>query len=126
MSSNGKKYIICFVCTSSKWVEAVATSSISAKQVAKAFLEIVARIGHPKVLISDQGTHFTSELMAKLCELMGTEQRFSVAYHSESHGAVEKVNQTLVKMLKSYVQESRESLGRGVALYSVRIQIDPT
>lgn len=65
-ASSGKKYIVCFTCPSSKWVEAMPTSSISARKISQALLEITSRMGLPKVLISAQAPSFTSELLEKL------------------------------------------------------------
>lgn len=81
------------------------TSSFSARQIAKALLEVTSRLGLPNVLVSDQAPAFTRELMEKLCELTGVQPCFSVAYHSQSRGVVERVKQTLFKMLKSYMVE---------------------
>ncbi|KAJ7329146.1 hypothetical protein JRQ81_015320 [Phrynocephalus forsythii] len=61
-----KKYLICFVCPFSKWVETVPTLSITAKQVAKPFLEVTSHIGIPNMLLCDQALMFTGELKLSL------------------------------------------------------------
>lgn len=121
-SSTGKKYLVCFTDPVSKWVEIVATSSITAKQVAKAFLEVASRIGWPNVLVSDQAKSFTSELVSKICELTGVKQQFSVAYHPQSHGAIERVQQTLYKMLQAFIQENKRNWSEAIPyiLYAYR------
>lgn len=50
----------------SKWAEAVAVSSISATQLATAFLDTCSRLGKPNVLICDRAPSFAGELMKKI------------------------------------------------------------
>jgi hypothetical protein len=55
----------------------------------------------PKKIVSDQGTQLTSKFWEKLHELMDTKLNFSSAYHPETDGQTERVNQVLEDMLRA-------------------------
>ena len=58
-SSRGHKYILVAVDYVSKWVEAIASPTHDSRVVAKLFKKIIfPRFGVPRVLISDNGSHF--------------------------------------------------------------------
>ena len=61
------------------------------------------------MFICDRAGAFRSELMKRVCELADTKINVTVAYHAQSHGLVEHTQQTLLKMMKAYVQD----FGRG-------------
>jgi hypothetical protein len=64
---------------------------------------IVSLHGVPKTIISDRGTQFTSRFWAKLHEALGTKLSFSTAYHPQTGGQTERVNQILEDMLRACV-----------------------
>jgi hypothetical protein len=55
----------------------------------------------PKKIVSDQGTQLTSKFWEKLHELMDTKLNFSSAYHPQTDGQTERVNQVLEDMLRA-------------------------
>jgi hypothetical protein len=64
---------------------------------------IVSLHGVPKVIVTDQGTQFTSRFWNKLHEAMGTKLSFSTAYHPQTGGQTERVNQILEDMLRACI-----------------------
>ncbi|RDY10709.1 putative mitochondrial protein, partial [Mucuna pruriens] len=66
----------------SRWVEAIATKTNDAKVVVD-FLKsnIFCWFGVPKVLISDQGSHFYNRAMSSLLHKYGVVHRISTVYH---------------------------------------------
>jgi hypothetical protein len=54
----------------------------------------------PKKIVSGQGTQFTSKFWEKLHESMDTKLNFSSAYHPQTDGQTERVNQILKDMLR--------------------------
>jgi transposase InsO family protein len=51
--------------------------------------------GVPSRIVSDRGTQFTSRFWKSLHKAMGTKLDFSSAYHPQTDGQTEKVNQIM-------------------------------
>ena len=69
-------------------------------------MEQVVRLhGIPKKIISDRNPIFTSSLWRSLQRELGTQLNFSSAYHPETDGQTECVNQILEDMLRMYVMD---------------------
>ncbi|KAK1694553.1 hypothetical protein QYE76_011250, partial [Lolium multiflorum] len=66
---------------------------------------IVSLHGTPKSIVSDRGSQFTSRFWQKVHEGLGTQLNFSTAYHPQTDGQTERVNQILEDMLRAYVLE---------------------
>jgi transposase InsO family protein len=60
---------------------------------------IVSLHGVPKVIVSDQGSQFTSRFWDSLHEALGTKLSFGTTYHPQTGGQTERVNQILEDML---------------------------
>ena len=59
--------------------------------------------GIPKEISLDRGSLFTSKFWDSFQEAMGTHITWSTAYHPQSQGQVERVNQILEDMLRACV-----------------------
>jgi transposase InsO family protein len=64
--------------------------------------------GVPKRIISDQGSVFTRRFWMSFQEALGTQLNFSTAYHPETDGQTERMNQTLEEMLRMYVMDQQK------------------
>src|SRR5512138_3711058 len=67
------------------------------------FARIVSLHGIPKKIVSDRGSQFTSHFWKKLQEELGTRLNFSTAYHPQTDGQTERLNQILEDMLRACV-----------------------
>lgn len=68
------------------------------------FMRKIFRLnGIPKVVISDQDVKFTSAFWKTIFFGLGTQIYFSIAYHSQTDGKTEQVNQVLEGMLRTFV-----------------------
>jgi transposase InsO family protein len=65
--------------------------------------------GVPKNIVSDRGTQFTSRFWEKLHEEMDTKLNFSSAYHPQTDGQTERVNQILEDMLRARALKDKKS-----------------
>ena len=73
---------------------------ITASQLADLYISrIVVLHGVPKKIISDRGSLFTSKFWTSFQQAMGTRLSFSTAFHPQTDGQVERVNQILEDML---------------------------
>lgn len=66
---------------------------------------IVCLHGVPKRIVSDRGSQFTSHFWASLHDALGTHLNFSTAYHPQTDGQTERVNQILEDMLRACALE---------------------
>jgi transposase InsO family protein len=57
--------------------------------------------GVPKKIVSDRGARFTLRFWERLHESLDTQLRFSSAYHPQTDGQTERVNQILEDMLRA-------------------------
>jgi transposase InsO family protein len=74
----------------------------SRPQLAKLYMSrIVFLHGVPKNIVSDRGTQFTSKFWERLHETLDTQLSFSSAYHPQTDGQTERVNQILEGMLRA-------------------------
>nr|AAT73686.1 putative polyprotein [Oryza sativa Japonica Group] len=67
------------------------------------FARIVSLHGIPKKIVSDRGSQFTSHFWKKLQEELGTRLNFSTAYHPQTDGQTERLNQILEDLLRACV-----------------------
>jgi hypothetical protein len=77
---------------------------IKASQLADLYISrIVTLHGVPKKIVSDRGSLFTSKFWSSFQQAMGTRLSFSTAYHPQTGGQTERVNQILENMLRACV-----------------------
>jgi transposase InsO family protein len=81
-----------------------------ANRCAKLYVErIVSLHGVPKTIVSDRGTRFVSNFWRHLHESLGTKLLHSTAYHPQTDGQIERVNQILEDMLRCCVLNYSDS-----------------
>jgi ribonuclease HI len=79
----------------------VKTTYTSAKLADIYMKRIVCLHGVPKSIVSDRGTQFTSHFWKQLHESLGMRLEFSTAFHPQTDGQTERVNQILEDMLRA-------------------------
>jgi hypothetical protein len=77
-------------------------TNYSISRYAKLYLtHIVCLHGIPNTIVLDRGLQFTTKFWEALHVVMGTTLLFSIAYHPQTGGQTERVNQILEDMLHS-------------------------
>lgn len=104
-TDRGNRYILTLVDFATRYPEAVALKGIETEKVAEALIDIFCRIGVPKEMLTDQGTQFTSELMAETSHLLSFRQLTTTPYHPMCNGLVERFNGTLKQILRRLCAE---------------------
>ena len=128
-TKQGNRYILVFTDYLTRWAEAFGIRNIDAKTVSKVFVnEIVCRHSAPRVLLSDQGKQFTSNLLKEICNYLTTKKINTTAYHPECNGLTERFNATLCQVLSMYCDENQTDWDEFLptALFAYRTSIQET
>jgi len=103
------RFCRCVIDSCTRLPFAFPLQSVTAKAVCDCLLQIFALVGVSKVITLDQGTCFTSQLTQEFINLFGCSPRFSTALHPEGNSLVERLDQTVKKMLhRVYQNNSRK------------------
>ncbi|GJP49627.1 hypothetical protein CLOM_g8813, partial [Closterium sp. NIES-68] len=80
--------------------------TITAEQTAQLFIANIIRLhGLPSAVISDRDPKFTSNFWRHLWDQFGTKLQFSSAYHPQTDGQTERVNQTMEQLIRTTCTE---------------------
>jgi len=83
--------------------------SPTAIEVAEAFLNEVWKLhGLPSEIISDMDAKFAGELWELLCKRLGIKRKMLTAYHPQTDGQTERVNQVLGGYLRIFVKYDQD------------------
>ena len=79
------------------------TTTATSKDVADMIIrEIVSKHGLPKSIVSDRGTEFTSDFWKEFTKQLQIHNHYSTAYHPQTDGQTERINQILEEYLSLY------------------------
>ena len=83
-----------------RYVQAYVTWNQTTRTTARVlYNEYFSVFRFPQKLMSDQGTGFTSKVIAAMCSLSGIEKIWTTPYHPQSNDSAERVHQTLRRMI---------------------------
>nr|GFA07476.1 reverse transcriptase domain-containing protein [Tanacetum cinerariifolium] len=105
----GNKYILVAIDYLSKWVEAKALPINDARVVCKFLKNLFARLGTPRAISNDRGTHFCNDQFAKVIQKFSVTHHLATPYHPQTSGQVEVSNRGLKCILERTVGENRAS-----------------
>lgn len=97
--------ILVIVCRYSKMVRFIpCTKDVDAPELADIICEeIIAKYGVPNSIVSDRGSLFTSSYWGTFCYSLAIRRRLSTAFHPQTDGQTERMNQTLECYLRCYI-----------------------
>lgn len=106
-STKGNCYLVMFQDTFTKWVECAAIRAATARAVGQVFKNnVVLRHGTPNILISDNGTQYTSSLFEEISKEYGITHRFTPPYTPQAN-PVERTNKVIETMIAQYLSETQ-------------------
>lgn len=103
------KFILTLQDDLTKYSQAYPMQTCSAEETAKLFVNYISHIGIPKMIVTDQGTNFCSEVFKQLEKLFGIKHIFASPYHPQTCGALERSHSTLKEYLRSYIGENQHT-----------------
>ena len=85
------------------------TEKTLVKGLARLFRDNVWKLhGLPESIISDRGPQFVAGLMRELNRILGIESKLSTAFHPQTDGQTERVNQELEQYLRMFINHRQE------------------
>ena len=106
----GNKWCCVFSDYNSRWPEAGALKNKKTTSVAKLYVdEVVSRHGGSKILLSDQGGEFMSNLVRDISVYLETSKVSTTAYHPQCNGLTERFNATLCQIISIYADLNQQN-----------------
>lgn len=100
----GYRWIVTAVDHLTRYSETAPLRTGCAEEVASFFLHrIVLRHGAPRVLLSDRGRTFLSNIVAEVLHASRTVHKLTTGYHPQTNGLTERFHRTLSDMLSMYI-----------------------
>ena len=87
--------------------QAVSTpchKTVTAEEMARLYITHIYRYyGPPMSAVSDRGPQFISKFWAEFCRILGIKLKLSTAFHPQTDGQTEIMNQYIDQRLRPYV-----------------------
>jgi len=108
--SDGYDMILVIVCRFTKMALFIPTyRDIDAEVLASIFLRhVFAKHGTPSDIVSDRGKLFVAQFWRSLCNLLGIKVNLSTAYHPQTDGQTERINQILEQYLRIFINYQQD------------------
>ena len=91
-----------------RYTQAYVTNNHTAHTTARIlYNEFFSVFGFPRRLMSNQASEFTGQVISELCDLLGVTKIRTSPYHLQTNGAIERVHQTLRRMITKMDAEKR-------------------
>ena len=86
------------------------TMNISSEGVARIYRDEIWKIHRiPKMILSDCGLQFASKFMEDFTRILGTKRKLSTAYHPQTDGQTERINQEIGMFLRHYINYQQDN-----------------
>ena len=108
----GHRYILTMIDYATSFIEAVPLKEITSVVIAEALMELFARVGIPREVISDRGSNFTSDLMGQVHKLVGIKPIFTTPYHPQTNGKLERQHAVMKSILRKLCQDKPNDWNR--------------
>ena len=93
-----------------KYAQAFPTRNQTAVTTARILFEnFLVHYGFPERILSDQGRNFESKVIQQLCQITGIKKVRTTPYHAQGNGQCERLNKTLISMLRTLTVEKKAS-----------------
>ncbi|XP_015114936.1 uncharacterized protein K02A2.6-like [Diachasma alloeum] len=120
---NGKMFII-IVDAYSKWIDVREMANITSESTIEIFEDYFAVWGIPVVLVTDNGTSFTSKEFEDFVKYYGVEHIRTPPYHPASNGAAENIVKTFKNKLK-VLMKSGKSAKKALRIFLMSYRATP-
>ena len=85
------------------------TTNISSEEIAKIYKDNIWKLHRiPRKVLSNRELQFASKFMEELIKALETKRQLSRAYHSQTDGQTERINQEIGTFLQHYVNYQQD------------------
>jgi len=108
---DGSTHALVMIDAYTHFCQAVPIKGPSAEAVARGIFDHWICVFNviPTILASDNGPEFANSLLAEFTKMLGTTHQFSMQYHPETQGLVERCNHSLISWVKTQVSDDHRS-----------------
>ena len=83
--------------------------NVSLEGIAKIYRDDIWKLhGVPRKILSDRGPQFASKFMEEFTKVLGTKRQLLTAYHPQTDGQMERINQKIRTFLQHYVNYQQD------------------
>jgi hypothetical protein len=83
---------------------------INARGIAELFLKYIwCREGYPDSIVSDRGPQFVFSFWAEVCHILGIKIKLFTAFHPQTDGQTEIMNQYIDQRLRPFVNHYQDN-----------------
>jgi transposase InsO family protein len=106
---SGDRYIITMTEYLTRWAEVATIKDYSAETTSHfLFEQVITRFGCPRILMSDQGTHFINDTIRSMTEEFELYHQKSTPYHPQENGTIEAFNKIMENALTKICNVNRD------------------
>lgn len=106
-SEENHNYILTCIDDLTKWAIAVPIKGCTAITIAHALVtHVILKYGPPKILLSDNASYFSSELISQLTKVLRTKKFFTTPYRPQA-SICERLHKDLNAYLRTFVQKEQ-------------------
>ena len=99
----------------SKYTKAIAMPNQQARTVADVFdREWVSVFGAPRIVHTDQGSNFESDVFQEMCKMLQIEKSRTTSYHPQGNSQCERFNSTLLAMIHAHARDHKDEWDRNL------------
>jgi hypothetical protein len=92
-----------------KWIEDKPLTNVSSATIKKFFWRnIICRYRVPRHIIVDNAKYFNNAMFRVFCQQIGTKVAFTLVYHPQSNGVVEKANSLIFQAMKKILEGEKK------------------
>lgn len=103
-SAEDPRYLMVIVDRLKRSVALEEMTTMKAEDCAKVFPKLHFRHhGLPRFITSDRGSNWVGDFWRELCRLTNVKQRLSTAFHPQTDGATERMNQEILAYLRAFI-----------------------
>ena len=85
-------------------------TNILLEEIAKIYRNNIWKLhGVPKKIFSDRGPQFVSKFMKEFTKVLGIKRQLLTAYHSQTDGQTERINQEIGTFLQHYMNYQQDN-----------------